>query len=512
MSSDDVCSARASARACAMAACALAGPCACAGEQEHDRISEASEFALHPLSLGCFESAPSLGECQRDADCSGDERCVLDDSFELVDRAPLPLACAAPRGRARARERCERGEDCESGLCGLVGACLETCRDDDDCASDRSCRPIEVRVSEAALAPVMACTRALAFPGDVEVTLSSHPQRLRAGRNTLRVPGTLEPAVVYVQGECGRALDVLTLHAGDGPHELYDKEALRAGKGAENPVLHDGSALATFIIPNNPALAAFPAGLTLGVRVGADELAAVTVASRGPGRRMLDLNVFYVGGGEGEAPGGYRPGERRVARMLHRLDERFQAIGLALGQVREYDVVGALREELAVLEVPRRTVGEREVEGRPLRLDELFRLSAGAETPGINVFLVRDMSSYLGISGGIPGVLGVHGTARSGVALAADVLGDLSGAELVLMHELAHYMGLFHTTESSGLVLDPLGDTPACALTQDEDHDRVLTPDECLEYGGDNLMFWSGGGDVLSPQQIQVLASSAVLR
>ena len=158
---------------------------------------------------------------------------------------------------------------------------------------------------------------------------------------------------------------------------------------------------------------------------------------------------------------------RQVSRKLG-------AIGLSLGLIREHDVRGALREELSVLEVPRRKVGEREIEGRPLRLDELFRLSAGAGTSAINVFLVSDMGSYLGIAGGIPGLLGVHGSDRSGVALAADVLGDLGDADQVLMHELGHFMGLFHTTESSGLVLEPLSDTPVCTLDRDEDDNATV--------------------------------------
>jgi hypothetical protein len=189
-----------------------------------------------------------------------------------------------------------------------------------------------------------------------------------------------------------------------------------------------------------------------------------------------------------------------------------RTFGMSVGQIREFDVVGALREELSVLEVPARMVGERRIEGRPKRLDELFRLSAGLDTPGLNIFLIRDMSSYIGIAGGIPGVLGLHGTPRSGVALAIDQMGELDDGDLVLLHELGHFLGLFHTTESSGTVLDPLADTSECTSAEDKDGDSELSTDECWDEGADNLMFWTGSGALLTKEQIAVMASSVLLR
>ncbi|HEY6881573.1 MAG TPA: hypothetical protein VI299_26285, partial [Polyangiales bacterium] len=155
---------------------------------------------------------------------------------------------------------------------------------------------------------------------------------------------------------------------------------------------------------------------------------------------------------------------------------------------------------------------DRVVTGRPERLDELFRLSAGLELPGVNVFIIGDMGDYIGIAGGIPGPLGLHGTERSGLALAADLMGDLVGADQVLLHEIGHYLGLFHTSESSGAVLEPLSDTPECDPQYDENRDGILSTDECAGHGAENLMFWTGPGVDLSPQQIQVFASSVALR
>jgi hypothetical protein len=92
------------------------------------------------------------------------------------------------------------------------------------------------------------------------------------------------------------------------------------------------------------------------------------------------------------------------------------------------------------------------------------------------------------------------------------MLGDLDGAEVVLMHEIGHFLGLFHTSESSGVVLDPLTDTPECGSEQDLDHDHSLSAFECAGHGGDNLMFWTGAGANLTPQQISVMADSVLFR
>jgi hypothetical protein len=331
---------------------------------------------------------------------------------------------------------------------------------------------------------------------------------LKAGRHELNVPGVDQPAIVFAQGDCAGPLQLLSVRSNEPERELFR----RGSQGAVNPVLHDGSAFAALMFPNNPALLPTMDGLTLEVRTTRDERIEVVVAARAPSASVLDLNVFYVGGGTSLSEGGFRPGDQHVAGMLSSLDRRYREIGLSLGNIREYEVVGALREELSVLDVPHREVDGRHIEGRPERLDELFSLSAGISEPGINVFLISDMGSYIGIAGGIPGVLGVHGTARSGVALAADLLGDLDGADLVLMHEIGHFLGLFHTTESSGTVLDPLSDTPVCPGTRDDDRDHELASWECEEDGADNLMFWTGAGTLLSPQQIQVMASAVVLR
>jgi hypothetical protein len=88
---------------------------------------------------------------------------------------------------------------------------------------------------------------------------------------------------------------------------------------------------------------------------------------------------------------------------------------------------------------------------------------------------------------------------------------DLS-AENVLMHEISHQMGLFHTSELNGAVIEPLSDTAACHPERDANGDGQLEPAECKGAGADNLMFWAGVGYELSAQQREILQRSLILR
>ncbi len=131
-------------------------------------------------------------------------------------------------------------------------------------------------------------------------------------------------------------------------------------------------------------------------------------------------------------------------------------------------------------------------------MDQLFReVTAGLPEGYINVFFVRAIGSagILGIAGGIPGPP-INGTPHSGVIVST--LGGLSGLSSAdkrmqgntMAHEMGHFYGLFHTTESSGNRFDPISDTPECGRSNDSNGDGKMSPAECAGADGDNLMFW----------------------
>jgi hypothetical protein len=461
-------------------------------------------------SLHCAPRPEQAGECARDGDCGEGQRCTLD-AAQAADRAPVPLRCGPALGLGEARARCETGDDCESGLCALAGVCVSACVEDADCLLGQVCQPLEVRLGSDALAKLSACARQLALPPDVELEVL--PARaLRSGQlETLQVDVDADDALLFARVGCARTLQLLRIVQRVDGRVWFDLARQLDGVVQPNPSVN-GGALLPLLLPDNPRLSLSPPGYELTLSVDADtELTLLRAQRRQRGTR-LDLNVFYVGGGSALQEGGLRPGDARFAEVLARLSARYEQVGLGLGSVREYDVVGSLRDELGTLEV--RNVpgqGGRPPETRVLGLPELFELSAGVDDGGINLFLVREMGAVLGISGGIPGAIGVHGTEASGVSIALDVVG-LERADLVLFHEMSHQMGLFHSTESDGFVLEPLSDTPSCPPAQDLDQNGILRADECRAYDGDNLMFWEGQGEAVSAQQAELLRRSPVLR
>jgi hypothetical protein len=136
----------------------------------------------------------------------------------------------------------------------------------------------------------------------------------------------------------------------------------------------------------------------------------------------------------------------------------------------------------------------------------------------LNMFFIADFSSEsgtLGIASGIPGAMGVQGTAGSGVTISVETHLDGGGAlDIPLMggtmaHELGHQLGLYHTTEADGGTHDIIDDTPEC--THDPDGDGYVTAEECEGMGGENFMFWTAGElvqETISSQQAAMLDSS----
>ncbi|VAX22969.1 hypothetical protein MNBD_NITROSPINAE01-792 [hydrothermal vent metagenome] len=142
------------------------------------------------------------------------------------------------------------------------------------------------------------------------------------------------------------------------------------------------------------------------------------------------------------------------------------------------------------------------------------RETLGRSDNGINCFLLPWLPNrILGRDGAIPGPA-IHGTQASGIVARAAKYGysaegftehetDQRVLVKILAHEIGHYMGLFHTTESDGNLKDPLPDTPECGIENDQNGDGKVTGPECRDKGAANLMFWTIDSGLISTGSFQ---------
>lgn len=203
----------------------------------------------------------------------------------------------------------------------------------------------------------------------------------------------------------------------------------------------------------------------------------------------LDVNLIFV-----SIPDYTGPDDPNVATMVNEFRRIYALQNIQLGAVNHYVLD---RPDLTnISSVDNNSNGQND------GLDTLFRFSSITGNRAMNFFFVQSVGSgVLGKAGGIPGPPLIQGTAHSGVVIAT--FGDLSsqGKEFLILqggtmaHEGAHYLGLFHPSESSGTIQDPIADTPECGPDRDSDHNGKVDVEECLDLTGYNLMFWGAPPD-----------------
>ncbi|MBN8613258.1 MAG: hypothetical protein J0L92_21880 [Deltaproteobacteria bacterium] len=452
-----------------------------------------------------------VSECLRDRDCpSTGTFCIQDLSLAPRDLAAVPLRCGAPVGATTTGLECDSNEQCDHGMCALGGGCLAPCVTDDDCFSDRTrldllerCTRVPVVTSDSALQFANACVRWSDTPAEILANEPIFVTRFTTERLPVEPLRSGARLVHYVADarDDERFVSSITTSEGEVVFDAF-------GLGSERQPLVVAPFLdfIPVLIPNGDRDFAVGTSFIAALETSRTTTYRRIVMDRTTFGTSLDLNFYYVGvrpPRAGEPPA-------IVQRMLRELEILFAATSpdLRLGRMRHFVVPGATARRFEFVE------GDDEV-------GQLFLLSAGASRPSVNVFLIRSGADFLGISGGAPGLMGVHGAQGSGIAIGLEDLESFlpmapeNQLGTVIGHELGHFTGLFHTTELDGTSVEPFADTPLCDLaTNDLDGDGMLLPDECTGAGAENVMFW--GPFVPSPRfsarQARILQQSMVLR
>ncbi len=439
--------------------------------------------------------------CAADRECETGTNCQADIAFLGEDLEPVPLICERFYPGAMDGALCDEAADCNRGLCVVAGSCVAPCIDDGDCGANERCTRVLARTGALSLQPYDGCVAIHDAPDDVRVSVEVLPGALRRRRSEISLDrlDTMGPTTWVIDATPDLAIAPSMLVDPTGA-VLFDVGVIDFDSAPPiNPVVPSAHGTFTVLVPNSSRVV--PPGMRYVVTARAETTSDARVVTFGVDnrvRRRVDLDLYYVGGGD-LRPSGSR-GPRLVARGLSEVE---RLLDIEIVNVRQHAVVGGTRAALSILE-------ETSDEELP-ELGELLRLSAGAARPSVDVFFVRRSGSALGVSGGIPGPGPMHGTDASGISIAVDLLRP-SGLSLgrVLAHELGHHLGLFHTSERVGLVLEPIADTPECRLVSDADGDGYLSDTECSGFGADNLMFWSGDGEAISDDQRAVIHRAVV--
>ncbi|WP_248361025.1 zinc metalloprotease [Anaeromyxobacter oryzae] len=269
------------------------------------------------------------------------------------------------------------------------------------------------------------------------------------------------------------------------------------------------------------------------------------------GTGTLDADVYFVSqdpdhptltAADATADPATNDTARHFQRFVSTLSQLFSRVGVCLGTVRVHAMPDWARSDFHDLDIDK---------SDPCSpMPRLFTLAAPES--GVHLFFVDTIVTatapgggavIVGIDGSIPGPSAVPGTLNSGAAvvLANFGLERTAGAcsgpadvarcgtdqvAYIAAHEAGHWLGLYHTTESSGTFFDPLTDTASCACdTCAPAAQRAQCPNGNVKLfssscsgkvagcgGADNLMFWLVDPDfstgALSPQQGEVMRSN----
>lgn len=227
----------------------------------------------------------------------------------------------------------------------------------------------------------------------------------------------------------------------------------------------------------------------------------------------IDLNIYLLGmDGIGLTPAN-AASDPNMRATLDKVRSVFAQAGISIGTIRYPSVPANVEQQYRVIR------SQNDIHN--LARASVYHGSDANSALSANIFIVERFAfsgggGVLGLSLGIPGAAGLHGTALSGVALTGEYMGyslqghggsRINGNEFTattFAHELGHFLGLFHTSETTGQHHDPLADTPQCT--------DFRYPSQCP--GASNLMFPLAdvGNDELTSNQGFVIRANPLAK
>lgn len=231
-----------------------------------------------------------------------------------------------------------------------------------------------------------------------------------------------------------------------------------------------------------------------------------------PTNQTLDLNIYLLGMNAINLSPANAANHSDMKAVLAEVDSIFAQAGISLGKIRYPSVPANVENQYRVIR------GQNDI--LSLARTSVYHGDDVDSALSANIFIVSQFAfaggeGVLGMSLGIPGAAGLHASPLSGVALTGEYMGHIlqgQGGRIngngftanTLAHELGHFLGLFHTSETSGQHHDPLADTPQCT--------NFRNPYNCP--GASNLMFplAGPGQDELTPNQAFVIGANPLTK
>ena len=394
--------------------------------------------------------APDGEGCAQDADCTGGT-CITEWPGGFCTTVGCDTFEDCARGDGDLNNRCFQQQD--------QNFCARICTSNDECREDYVCQPISRSQG--------ICVPDPATPIDPNViaNLAFDLTCVAPAAN-----GLIQYDYTIAADTTAYQITPLNIDGKDlQPRAIELPDGAIIDFGGRNSFQGVGAQLYGGMNPTVvPAIPQFTADLqsgvhTYGLATASDETCFFQVEETAPGT-VIDLNIHLVGVQGVNAASA--PNDVNMQESLTAFSAIYAAAGLTIGKITYTDITGTAETRFSVV----RSEAD---------LSELVALSKPVgptvdDALTMNVFFVRSfaLGDAIGISLGLPGPAGLHGTAGSGVAFTTEFLGQqvqgqngaVNGNDLtaqVLAHEIGHYLGLFHTTEQSGQH-DPLDDTPEC--------------------------------------------------